>query len=95
MWAVLVYAILALAMHAVALMNGSVGPVTSAMWSTEVLVAAVIGFVALGDHVRTHFLVPALFGIALMLAATIVMSRSPAQDLEHRSLPQDGALRHG
>ncbi len=95
LWAVLVYAILALAMHAIALINGTVGAVTATMWSTEVLIAAVIGFVALGDHVRPHFLVPALFGIALMLAATIVMSRSPAQDLEHLSLPYDGELRHG
>ncbi len=87
MWAVLIYAVLALGLHAVALMRGSVGPVTAAMWSTEVLVATVIGAVALGDHMRPGWTLPAIGGIALTLAATIVLARSPAQDLEHRNLP--------
>lgn len=86
MWAVLIYAVLALGLHAVALMRGSVGPVTAAMWSTEVLVATVIGAVALGDHMRPGWTLPAIGGIGLTLAATIVLARSPAQDLEHRNL---------
>ena len=87
MWAVLIYAVVALGLHAVALMRGSVGPVTAAMWSTEVLVATVIGAVALGDHMRSGWTLPAIGGISLTLAATIVLARSPAQDLEHRNLP--------
>ena len=86
-WAVLAYAVLALGLHAVALMRGSVGPVTAAMWSTEVLVATVIGAAALGDHMRPGWTLPAMLGIGLTLGATIVLARSPAQDLEHRNLP--------
>ncbi|MCU1392244.1 MAG: hypothetical protein JWM34_672 [Ilumatobacteraceae bacterium] len=86
-WAVLIYAVLALGLHAVALMRGSVGPVTAAMWATEVLVATVIGAAALGDHMRPGWVVPAICGITITLVATIVLARSPAQDLEHRNVP--------
>jgi drug/metabolite transporter (DMT)-like permease len=87
LWAMLIYAVIALGIHAGALMRGEVGPVTAAMWATEVLVAVVIGAVALEDHMRPGWTVPAAFGIALTLAATVVLARSPAQDLEHRALP--------
>lgn len=86
-WAMLIYAVIALAIHAGALVRGEVGPVTAAMWATEVLVAVVIGAVALNDHMRPGWALPATFGIALTLAATVVLARSPAQDLEHRVLP--------
>jgi drug/metabolite transporter (DMT)-like permease len=87
MWAVLIYAVLALGLHAVALIRGNVGPVTAAMWSTEVLVATIIGAAALGDHMRPGWTVPAILGISITLAATIVLARSPAQELEHRVIP--------
>jgi drug/metabolite transporter (DMT)-like permease len=87
LWAVLVYAVLALGLHAVALMRGSVGPVTAAMWSTEVLVATIVGAVALGDHMRPGWTIPAIAGIGLTLVATVILARSPAQDLEHRAIP--------
>jgi hypothetical protein len=87
LWAMLIYAVIALAIHAGALIRGEVGPVTAAMWATEVLVAVVIGAVALDDHMRPGWALPATFGIALTLAATVVLARSPAQDLEHRVLP--------
>jgi drug/metabolite transporter (DMT)-like permease len=87
LWAMLIYAVIALGIHAGALMRGEVGPVTAAMWATEVLVAVVIGAVALDDHMRPGWALPATFGIALTLAATVVLARSPAQDLEHRVLP--------
>jgi drug/metabolite transporter (DMT)-like permease len=87
LWAMLIYAVIALAIHAGALMRGEVGPVTAAMWATEVLVAVIISAVALGDHMRPGWALPATFGIALTLAATVVLARSPAQDLEHRVLP--------
>jgi len=87
LWAMLIYAVLALAIHAGALMRGAVGPVTAAMWATEVLVAVVVGAVALDDHMRPGWALPATLGIALTLAATVVLARSPAQDLEHRILP--------
>jgi hypothetical protein len=87
LWAVVIYAALALGLHAVALMRGSVGPVTAAMWSTEVLVATIIGAVALGDHMRPGWTIPAIAGIGLTLVATVILARSPAQDLEHRVIP--------
>ena len=89
LWAVLIYAVLALGLHAVALMRGSVGPVTAAMWATEVLVAVVVGAIALGDHMRPGWTIPATLGIGLTLAATVVLARSPAQDLEHREISPD------
>lgn len=87
LWAMLIYALIALGIHAGALMRGEVGPVTAAMWATEVLVAVVVGAVALDDHMRPGWTLPATLGIALTLAATVVLARSPAQDLEHRVLP--------
>lgn len=87
LWAMLTYAVLALGIHAAALLRGEVGPVTAAMWATEVLVAVVVGAVALDDHMRPGWALPATFGIAMTLAATVVLARSPAQDLEHRVLP--------
>ncbi len=86
LWAVVVYAILALALHALALMHGNVGPVTAAMWATEVLVAAIIGAVLLGDHMRPGWTIPAIVGIAMTLGATVVLARSPAQNLDHREI---------
>ncbi|MCU1503430.1 MAG: hypothetical protein JWM12_2784 [Ilumatobacteraceae bacterium] len=86
LWAVVLYAALALALHAAALTRGSVGPVTAAMWATEVLVAVVVGALALGDHMRRGWLAPAIFGIVMTLAATIVLARSPAQELEHHTV---------
>jgi uncharacterized membrane protein len=87
LWAMLIYAVIALAIHACALIRGEVGPVTAAMWATEVLVAVIIGAVALEDHMRPGWALPATLGIALTLGATVVLARSPAQDLEHRVLP--------
>ena len=87
LWAVLIYAVLALGLHATALMRGAVGAVTAAMWATEVLVAAVIGALALDDHIRPGWTIPAILGIALTLGATVVLARSPAQELEHRTVP--------
>ena len=87
LWAVLMYAVLALALHAMALMRGSIGPVTAAMWATEVLVATIVGAIALGDHMRPGWTIPAIIGIGLTLVATVVLARSPAQELEHRAIP--------
>ena len=83
-WAVLVYALLAVGLHARALTQGTIGPVTAAMWSTEVLAATVIGAVALGDHIRRGWFVPAVVGTTVTLLATVGLARSPAQELDHR-----------
>lgn len=86
LWAVVIYAVLALALHATALMRGAVGAVTAAMWSTEVLVASIIGAAALDDHMRPGWTIPAILGIAITLGATYVLARSPAQELDHRKV---------
>lgn len=86
LWAVLLYAVMALVFHAVALMQGTVGAVTSAMWATEVVVATVIGALLLDDHMRPGWQIPAIIGIGMTLVATVILARSPAQDLEHRAL---------
>jgi len=91
LWAVLIYAILALGLHAAALQRGQVGPVTAAMWATEVLVATVVGAIALGDHMRDNWQIPALLGVALTLGATIVLARAPGQDLDHREIVTSSA----
>ena len=92
LWAMLAYAVIALGIHAGALMRGEVGPVTAAMWATEVLVAVIIGAVALEDHMRPGWALPATFGIAMTLVATVVLARSPAQDLDHRVLPMKALI---
>jgi drug/metabolite transporter (DMT)-like permease len=78
LWAVVVYAVLAVGLHIVALRKGAVGPVTASMWSTEVLLATLIGTVALGDHVRHGWVVPATLGMAATLGATVMLARSPS-----------------
>ena len=83
-WAVVLYAAMALGLHAVALMKGSVGPVTAAMWATEVLVATIVGAALLDDHMRPGWQIPAIVGIALTVIATVILARSPAQELEQR-----------
>lgn len=82
LWAVMVYALVGLGLHAAALINSAVGPVTAAMWSTEVLLATFIGAIALGDYIRRGWVIPATLGMSLTLVATIVLARSPAQELE-------------
>ena len=86
LWSVLIYALLALGLHAAALQRGQVGPVTAAMWATEVVVATVVGAAALGDHMREGWQIPAIVGIGLTLGATVVLARAPGQDLDHREI---------
>lgn len=82
LWAVVLYAAIALVLHALALTHSEVSAVTAAMWSTEVIAAAIIGFVALGDSVEPDLRLPATAGIAITLLATVVLARGPGQDME-------------
>ena len=50
------------------------------------IVATVIGAALLGDHMRPGWTIPAIIGIAITLGATVVLARSPAQELEHRTI---------
>lgn len=75
-WAVIGYSVVALVLHAAALRRGRVGAVTAAMWATEVVSAAIIGFTVLGDRVRPGLGPQAWVGISMTLVATIVLTRS-------------------
>jgi drug/metabolite transporter (DMT)-like permease len=81
-WAVAGYAIAGLAIHARSLEGGQVGPVTAAMWSTEIIVATSVGFLVLGDRVRSGWAIPAVAGILLTLVATRVLATSPVHAVD-------------
>ena len=78
-WAVPAYFGAALVVHARALEHGSVGPVTAALWSAEIVVAATGGYVLFGDRVRSGGLAWALLGMALALSATVALALGPAR----------------
>jgi drug/metabolite transporter (DMT)-like permease len=68
-----------LVLHARALQQGRVGPVTAAMWSAEIVAATVIGVAVVGDRVRAGFVPAAAIGMALSLGATLALARSQEQ----------------
>jgi len=78
-WAVPVYFGGGLVVHARALEHGAVGPVTAALWSSEIVVAAVGGYVLFGDRARAGGLVWALVGMALALVATVALALAPTR----------------
>jgi drug/metabolite transporter (DMT)-like permease len=68
-----------LVVHARALQQGRVGPVTAAMWSAEIVAATIIGVAVVGDRVRAGFVPAAAIGMALSLGATLALARSQEQ----------------
>ena len=77
-WAVPVYLGAGLVVHARSLQNGDVGPVTAALWATEILVAAAAGYMLFGDRVRPGAFLWAMSGMLLALGATIHLALSPS-----------------
>lgn len=77
-WAVPAYLGAGLVVHARSLQRGSVGPVTAALWATEILVAATTGYMLFGDRVRPGAFGWALVGTLLALGATVHLARSPS-----------------
>ena len=75
------YAAIGLVAHARALQRGRVGPVTAAMWSTQIVVATIVGLAFLGDRVRHGWEVVAAVGMVLALTATVLLTRS--RELSH------------
>ncbi len=73
-YAVLAYFGAGLVVHARSLEHGRVGPVTAALWSTEVLVGAVTGTALFGDRPRDGGLVLAIVGMLLTLGATLALA---------------------
>jgi drug/metabolite transporter (DMT)-like permease len=67
-----------LVVHADALREGEVGPVTAVLWATEVITAATAGLVLFGDRVRPGHLWVAALGMVLGIGATILLALSPS-----------------
>ena len=89
-WAVLVYLAGGLIVHAHSLRVGGVGPVTAALWATEIIVAAVAGFVLFGDRIRPGALWSAMLGMVLALGATIQLTHSPSHTTAATPVPRPG-----
>ncbi len=75
------YAIVGLIAHARALQRGRVGPVTAAMWASQIVVATIVGLALLGDQVRHGWGVVAIVGLLIATVATVLLSRS--RELSH------------
>lgn len=80
-WGVVVFGVVGVVCYAQALGHGHVGSVTAALWAAEVVVPSAIGVALLDDKVRQGWAVPALAAVAVALAATVVLARSPAEEL--------------
>jgi drug/metabolite transporter (DMT)-like permease len=81
-WAVPLFLGVGLLVHARSLQNGNVGPVTAALWATEVLVASVTGYVLFDDSVRPGTLPIAIVGILMALGATVHLALVPSDTPE-------------
>ena len=77
-WIFVAYTIAGLVVHAHSLRTGSVGPVTAALWATEILVAATAGYLLFGDSVRQGALPRAVIGTFVTLSATIQLALRPS-----------------
>lgn len=78
-WAAVVYGVIGAVMYARALERGELGPATATMWVVEVVLPGAVGVFALGDPIRPGWTWPALAGVALATAASVVLAQSPAQ----------------
>lgn len=77
-WTFAAYMIAGLVVHAHSLRTGNVGPVTAALWATEILVAATAGYLLFGDRTRPGAQPGALIGVLLTLGATIKLALGPS-----------------
>jgi len=78
-YALLAYGAIGMVAYAHALEHGHVGPITAALWVTEIVVPAALGVAVLGDHARPAWAPAAVLASAAALAATVVLATSPAQ----------------
>ena len=78
-WLLLGYAALGLGLYTVALGRGAVGPVVAVLAVTETLAPGLLGFVLLGDGVRSGWWPGLALGLVLSLGGVVVLARSPAQ----------------
>ena len=75
LFVMLVYAALGVVLFTRGVERGQVGSVTAAMWAAEIVPPSIIGFVMLGDTVRSGWAPAAAIGIVLTLAATASLAR--------------------
>jgi hypothetical protein len=73
-WVAIAYFASGLVVHARALQIGDVGPVTAALWASEVLVGAAVGAALFDDRVRSGALALAIVGMVVALGATVQLS---------------------
>ncbi|MDQ1493297.1 MAG: hypothetical protein QOJ23_5811 [Actinomycetota bacterium] len=73
------YGVVGMLAYAHALENGQVGPVTAALWVTEIIVPAIAGIALLGDRARPGWAPVVMVASTMAVAATVVLALSPAQ----------------
>ena len=78
-YALLAYGATGMFAYAHALEHGDVGPITAALWVTEIVVPAALGVAVLGDHARPAWAPAAVLACAAAVGATVVLAASPAQ----------------
>jgi len=84
-WAVVGHTVVGVWLHTRAMGRGGAGQITAVMWSTEVVVAAVVGLVVFGESVRSGWEIPVALSIITVLVATVVLARTSAEAVEART----------
>ena len=92
-WAVVGHTLVGIWLHTRAMGRGGAGQITAVMWSTEVVVATVVGLVAFGESVRSGWAIPVALAIITVLVATVVLARTSAEAVEART-DVEAALLH-
>ena len=78
-WALVAYGLVGIVSYAGALETGNVGTATAITWATEIVLATTLGRIVLGDDARAGWEWIAAAGLALALASTVTLARSPTQ----------------
>jgi len=73
-WAVVVAGVAGTLAYARALERGPVGPATALLWSVEVVVPAVAGFLVLGDAVRSGWWPAAVSALVVVVGSSVVLA---------------------
>jgi drug/metabolite transporter (DMT)-like permease len=74
MWSLLASGLVGALAYARSLERGPVGPATAVLWVVEVVVPGALGVLALGDHVRPGWAVPAAAAVCTAVVAAVSMS---------------------
>lgn len=79
-WVIAGFGVLGALGYARALESGQVGPATALLWVMEVLVAGVVGVLALGDQVRPGLEWLAVLSVVVAVAASGILALSPSTE---------------